>query len=99
MKLDDIRKLLRDENPKGRTSDIEMYSHHFIGYLEAAENIAQNGVLVSHPRTGQPMENPYLKVRANAESGMSKLKRLRVEMLWKNAASHIDSLTNATPSP
>lgn len=42
---------------------IHQYASCLVSYLEAAENLERNGTIVAHPRTGTPMENPYLKVR------------------------------------
>jgi len=33
-------------------------------YREAVENVRDNGAVCSHPRTGTPIENPYLKIMA-----------------------------------
>ena len=35
-------------------------------YEKAQKNIEENGEIVTHPRTGAPMENPFLKVRTQA---------------------------------
>lgn len=80
-----IRDLIKKENPQGNVALIEMYVHQFATYLEAEENIQQNGVIVSHPRTGQPMENPYLKIRTAAQATMSKMRILKVGQLWQAA--------------
>lgn len=61
---------------------VEMYVSGFLGYLEAQENIDRNGNIVAHPRTGAPMENPYLKVRSYCQSEMNKLKLRGLGELW-----------------
>jgi len=80
-----IRDLIRKDNPQGSAATIEMYVHQFATYIEAEENIQQNGVIVSHPRTGQPIENPYLKIRTTAQQSMQKTRMLKVNKLWETA--------------
>ena len=60
-----------------------MYTDCYMDYREAQENIAQNGNIVAHPRTGQPIENPYIKVKAMAMNQLRKITTLRnVSALW-----------------
>jgi len=40
-----------------------LYADAFCEFHEAAANIATHGAIVQHPRTANPIENPYLKVR------------------------------------
>lgn len=94
MKIQEIRELLQKDNPKTPTGQIELYSRQFATYLEAAENIQANGVIVSHPRTGQPMENPYLKVRAAAEASFGKMRMIKSDSLWAIAAKLLDDIEN-----
>jgi hypothetical protein len=42
------------------------YADAFLEYSVAMANIDANGVIVGHPRTGSPIENPYLSVRDRA---------------------------------
>jgi phage terminase small subunit len=59
-----------------------LYADAFMEYQEAARNIAERGAMVLHPRTMNPIVNPYLEIRDRA---LSKLRRLRVpacEGLW-----------------
>lgn len=91
MNLAEVRKLIRQENPQAKADDIEMYAQQFVSYFEAAVNIQANGTIVSHPRTGQPMDNPYVKIRAGAQQCMTKIRRLKVNELWSIAASELES--------
>ena len=43
-----------------------MYADAFLEYQEATENIAKHGIIVQHPRTSNPIENPYLAIRDRA---------------------------------
>ena len=67
-------KILLGFNPPERRHVIEMYVSSLLGYLEAQDNIERNGNIVAHPRTGAPLENPYLKVRSACLSEMNNMK-------------------------
>lgn len=75
-------KILLGFNPPERRHIIEMYVSSFLGYLEAQDNIDRNGNIVAHPRTGAPMENPYLKVRTSCLNEMNKMKLRGLGELW-----------------
>lgn len=50
---------------------------------EAAKNIAAHGNLVAHPRTGAPIDNPYIKIKARAIAILNKIGRgLKTDALW-----------------
>lgn len=84
MKRDEVLAILRRDNPSARADDVAMYADCFMDYREAAENIAKNGNIVAHPRTGSPIDNPYIKVKANAMAQLRKIGRLRnVMALWE----------------
>jgi phage terminase small subunit len=57
---------LREENPYAKAAVLETYVDALATYREAQANIATNGAIVFHPRTGAPIENPYLAVRDRA---------------------------------
>jgi len=83
MTREEIVSVLRRDNPSGRADDIAMYADCFLDYAEAQRNIAEHGNIVSHPRTGQPIENPYIKVKTNAMNQLRKINALRkVAALW-----------------
>ena len=83
MTRDEVLVVLRRDNPAGRPDDIAMYADSFADYREAADNIAKNGNIVAHPRTGSPIENPYIKVKSSAMAQMRKMGRLKnVGALW-----------------
>ncbi len=76
--------MLMKLNPN-RRHVVEMYVSNFLTFIEAEENIMENGNIVAHPRTGAPMENPYLKVRSIAQKNMGDLKLRIPEELWERA--------------
>jgi len=53
---------LEKDNPGVTRMLLEVFASSLRLYCEAAENIRRNGGIVAHPRTGAPLENPYLKV-------------------------------------
>ncbi len=83
MTRDEVVESLRRDNPKGGADDIAMYADCFMDYQEAQANIVKNGNIVAHPRTAAPIENPYIKVKANAMTQLRKITKLRhVGALW-----------------
>lgn len=62
-----------------------MYADAYLEYQAASENIAKNGVIVAHPRTGAPLVNPYVAIRDGALkklASMSEVPADRVPGLW-----------------
>ncbi|MBK5204914.1 MAG: hypothetical protein JJD98_05760 [Polaromonas sp.] len=83
MNREEVIGVLRRDNPGARGDDVSMYADCFMDYKEAADNIAKNGNIVLHPRTGAPIENPYIKVKASAMNQLRKILRLKnVGDLW-----------------
>lgn len=78
--LEDVIKLLVDNGAP--TDHATLYANAFIEYREASENIAQYGAIVQHPRTGNPVENPYLKVRDRAHQKLLGMRRIKADFLW-----------------
>lgn len=55
------------------TPDMQkIYNDAKATYDEAQANIEKNGAVVAHPRTGAPIENPYIKIRDKAVATMAK---------------------------
>lgn len=83
IKRDKVIAILKRDNPHARMDDVSMYADCFIDYREAADNISKNGNIVLHPRTGSPIENPYIKVKAAAMANLRKIVKLKnVSALW-----------------
>jgi len=83
----DIATELHADNPRARRVDIDIFADALRTYHEAAANILKHGSIVAHPRTGAPIENPYLKVRDSAARGIAKQSRIasdRVLALMKS---------------
>jgi len=59
-----------------------MYADLFLEYREATRNIEANGVIVQHPRTMNPIDNPYLPRRDKARRELEKLAWVRADWLW-----------------
>jgi hypothetical protein len=58
------------------------YADAFVEYQEATKNIDENGSIVLHPRTGNPIENPYLVIRDRALKRMQSLRQVKATDLW-----------------
>jgi phage terminase small subunit len=61
------------------------YADAFLEYREATTQIEAHGIIVLHPRTGAPMENPYLPIRDRALKKLEGMKDVRADVLWKDA--------------
>jgi phage terminase small subunit len=57
------------------------YADAYVEYQEASKNIREQGAMVLHPRTNNPIENPYLAIRDRALGKLQKMK-VRAEGLW-----------------
>lgn len=76
--------ILTKDNPLARADEIAIYTDSFIDYCEAENNIRANGNIVSHPRTGSPIENPYIKIKSIASASMQRIKKIKkVTRLWQ----------------
>jgi phage terminase small subunit len=83
MNRDEVLTILRRDNPQASGDIVAMYADCFLDYREAADNITKNGNIVLHPRTGSPIENPYIKVKAASMNQLRKMGRLKnVGALW-----------------
>jgi len=73
--------LLVELNPGCDLGILTMYADVFETYTEAQENIGRNGAINMHPKTGAPIQNPYLAVR---DTCLRQLMKLDVETgnLW-----------------
>lgn len=56
-----------------RRDSAALYAEAYTEYHQAAAHIAEHGAIVQHPRTGTPMENPYLPVRDRAAKRLTVL--------------------------
>ena len=80
----EIVAILKRDNPHARSDELFMYADSYLDYTEASENVEKNGAIVLHPRTGAPIENPYLKVKNSAMSQLRKFTKIKkVSALWK----------------
>lgn len=85
MTKDEVFAILRQNNPAASLSALRIYADAFVTYAEAAANVAENGAIVAHPRTGEPMDNPYLRVREQAAAQLLKIgSGLETDALWSD---------------
>jgi hypothetical protein len=59
--------------------DLNLYAEAFQQWQEATANIRENGAVCAHPRTGQPMPNPYLAVQTAALKNLQRFARLKTD--------------------
>lgn len=78
---------LRKDNPRSSDIDLKIYTDALRDYDEASANIAKHGTICSHPRTGTPIENPYLKIRSTTAKVLSGMARIKSDRVVKLLAS------------
>jgi len=81
----EVLALLQADNPQAPLASLEMYAGTFLDYQEAAGNVAENGTIVAHPRTGAPIENPYFRIKVAAMKSLLAFKRIKSDRLWQQA--------------
>ena len=74
-----IKILLKNGVSPDRAS---MYADVYLEYQTATVNIAEYGVMVKHPRTGNPVVNPYLAIRDRAQKKLAKMFNVNAKGLW-----------------
>lgn len=81
-------RILRQHNPTARTDTLVIYTDAVFDYIEATANIAKHGSIVAHPRTGQPIDNPYIKVKDAALKTLKSVSIKNVDALWRTLAEN-----------
>jgi phage terminase small subunit len=79
-----IAELVARGEPTDRAT---FYADAFCEYREASDNIAEHGIIVSHPRTANPIENPYLVIRDRAAAKLERMKKVNADFLWERPRS------------
>ena len=74
-----IRELLEQENHNAGRLDLNLVADALETYREAQKNIAERGAVCAHPRTGAPLENPYVKVRTQQVGILAKFRHIRTD--------------------
>lgn len=74
-----IEKLVEEGAPRDQAT---LYADAYLEYREASQNIEQFGIIVQHPRTGNPIQNPYLDVRTRAAKKLAAMRKLKADFLW-----------------
>ena len=70
------------EAPGARRDVAAMYADAYLEYREASANISEQGAMVLHPRTANPIENPYLKIRDRAQAKLRTFRGINASWLW-----------------
>lgn len=92
-----VRKYLERLNATASPGDVSIYADYFASYAKAAANIAENGDVCQHPRTGQPIANPFADVRDRSAAMLRKI-ALNTGTLWNGAAVYGVSIGAAAPT-
>lgn len=89
-KVIDIVDELTKDNPRASKIDIQIFADALRTYHEASLNVAKNGAICSHPRTGAPIENPYLKIRAQQVGILTKMRQIKSDRVHQLLQASID---------
>ena len=86
--------ILQRDNSRQKPDVLRVYLDAFFDYAEAAANIARNGTICAHPRTSEPIKNPYLEIKAAAVKALRAFPRpRRTEALWDLLNAELAGLT------
>lgn len=61
------------------------YADAYVEYQEAADRVTTAGLIVAHPVTKGPIENPYLSIRDKALARLQAMRKaayIDVDWLW-----------------
>ena len=82
---------LAKDNPKIPCIQLEIFADALRVYIEASANIQKNGAVCAHPRTGTPVENPYLKVAAAQGKLLSNARAIKADRVFALIKTHADA--------
>lgn len=77
-----LARVLRAANPRADEAAIRAYAAALRDYAAAEANVAEHGAIVLHPRTGAPVENPFLGIRERSAAAMMKAKLRHTAEAW-----------------
>lgn len=80
-KMIDIVTELQFDNPKHRNIDLQIFADALINYREASRNVRVNGAVVMHPRTGAPIDNPYLRIQGSSGAILGKINNIKSDRI------------------
>lgn len=80
----DVVQILVDDGV--RIDVANQYADAFVEYMNCTKNIDEFGVIVKHPRTGNPIENPYLVIRDRALKKLQAMDNVQCDQLWSKYA-------------
>jgi phage terminase small subunit len=78
-KAEIIEGLVSRGEPRPRAT---LYADAYLEYQESTRNIEEHGIIVQHPRTANPIENPYLTIRDRAAKKLAEMRRVKADWLW-----------------
>lgn len=78
----DVAAELRIDNPALPSPVIQMYADALDAYVAASANIKANGAICLHPRTGQPIENPYVKIQCQYQKTIASMRQVNADRVF-----------------
>jgi hypothetical protein len=73
-----------------RDIDLTIYAAALRTYVEATDNVIKNGAICQHPRTGAPIETPYLRVQALQVGILRKMRNVVSERVMRLLEKALD---------
>lgn len=95
----DIPAELAKDNPYATKITLEIFADALRTYNEAAQNVLENGAVCSHPRTGTPIENPYLKIRSQQAAVLAKMRAIKSDRVQRLLQAERDVKTAKAKTP
>ena len=78
-----IYAILKDANQRAPETVLRLFASEFVLFAKSAANIKKFGAIVQHPKTGAPMDNPYLAVRDKSQARLAKMAGLESAKVWE----------------
>ena len=83
MNAESALQILTEDNLDCPAGELRMYAEAFVLHRQASINVQESGPINAHPRTGAPIENPYMAVVGTQMKVMMALRRVRnTDRLW-----------------
>lgn len=85
-------------NPAAPELALQRFAAHLHEYQRAQLNIDENGTIVVHPKSRQPVQNPYIQTRTRAEAAIVRILKdhaLNTAGLWGEAPKAVEPKAKA----
>jgi phage terminase small subunit len=70
-------------NPRATQTALAILADALRVYAEAAANVEKHGAIVAHPRTAQPIENPYLRIMQQQGKTLERARGFKTDRVFR----------------